>query len=109
MLSVNLRAAMVCCRAVLPTMLRQGEGTIVNVASIAAKRALPGSADYTATKAGLPRFTPVLAQGLRKTGVRVGGLMPRAVGTPLSGTGGRGPPRATKLAPPVRRAGAPPI
>src|SRR5207253_236980 len=37
MLSVNLRAAMVCCRAVLPTMLRQGEGTIVNVASIAAK------------------------------------------------------------------------
>ena len=44
MLSVNLRAAMVCCRAVLPPMMRQGSGTIVNVASIAAKRALPGSA-----------------------------------------------------------------
>src|SRR5206468_3254846 len=36
MLSVNLRAAMVCCRAVLPPMIRQGSGTIINVASIAA-------------------------------------------------------------------------
>src|SRR6185503_6232136 len=39
MLAVNLRAAMVCCRAVLPTMQRQHRGTIINVGSIAGKRA----------------------------------------------------------------------
>src|SRR5207244_5945992 len=76
MLSVNLRAAMVCCRAVLPTMLRQGEGTIVNVASIAAKRALPGSAVYTATKAGARGFSRVLAGGLTHTSLRLGALRP---------------------------------
>src|SRR5437899_12857686 len=93
MLSVNLRAAMVCCRAVLPTMLRQGEGTIVNVASIAAKRALPGSAVYTATKAGLLGFSRVLAEELRNTGVRVGGLMAGAGGTPPRGPVRGAPPR----------------
>ena len=99
MLSVNLRAAMVCCRAVLPTMLRQGEGTIVNVASIAAKRALPGSAVYTATKAGLFGFSRVLAEELRNTGVRVGVLMPGAVDTPLWDTVGGTPPRDKMLRP----------
>ncbi|HZF04784.1 MAG TPA: SDR family NAD(P)-dependent oxidoreductase [Patescibacteria group bacterium] len=99
MLSVNLRAAMVCCRAVLPTMLRQSAGTIVNVASIAAKRALPGSAVYTATKAGLFGFSRVLAEELRNTGVRVGVLMPGAVDTPLWDTFGGSPPRDKMLRP----------
>src|SRR5436309_281122 len=99
MLSVNLRAAMVCCRAVLPPMIRQGSGTIINVASIAAKRALPGSAVYTATKAGLFGFSRVLAEELRATGVRVGVLMPGAVDTPLWDTLGGTPPREKMLRP----------
>ena len=99
MLSVNLRAAMVCCRAVLPPMMRQGAGTIINVASIAAKRALPGSAVYTATKAGLFGFSRVLAEELRTTGVRVGVLMPGAVDTPLWDTLGGSPPRDKMLRP----------
>jgi len=99
MLSVNLRAAMVCCRAVLPPMMRQGSGTIVNVASIAAKRALPGSAVYPATKAGLFGFSRVLAEELRSTGVRVGVLMPGAVDTPLWDTLGGSPPRDKMLRP----------
>jgi len=99
MLSVNLRAAMVCCRAVLPPMLRQAAGTIINIASIAAKRALPGSAVYTATKAGLFGFSRVLAEELRSTGVRVGVLMPGAVDTPLWDTLGGSPPREKMLRP----------
>jgi 3-oxoacyl-[acyl-carrier protein] reductase len=99
MLSVNLRAAMVCCRAVLPPMMRQGSGTIINVASIAAKRALPGSAVYTATKAGLFGFSRVLAEELRTTGVRIGVLMPGAVDTPLWDTLGGSPPRDKMLRP----------
>ena len=99
MLSVNLRAAMVCCRAVLPSMLRQASGTIINIASIAAKRALPGSAVYTATKAGVFGFSRVLAEELRNTGVRVGVLMPGAVDTPLWDTLGGSPPREKMLRP----------
>jgi 3-oxoacyl-[acyl-carrier protein] reductase len=99
MLSVNLRAAMVCNRAVLPPMMRQGSGIIINVASIAAKRALPGSAVYTATKAGLFGFSRVLAEELRTTGVRVGVLMPGAVDTPLWDTLGGSPPRDKMLRP----------
>jgi len=99
MLAVNLRAAMVCCRAVLPPMLRQGAGMIINVASIAAKRALPGSSVYTATKAGLFGFSRVLAEELRASGVRVGVLMPGAVDTPLWDSLGATPPRDKMLRP----------
>jgi len=83
MLAVNLRGAMLACRAAAPRMIAQGAGTIINVASIAATRALPGAAAYGATKAGLVAFSRVLAEELRGTGVRVGLLVPGAVDTPL--------------------------
>lgn len=99
MLALNLRAVMVCCRAALPTMLRQRSGTILNVASIAAKRALPGSAVYTATKMAVVGFSRVLAEELRPHGVRVGVLVPGAVDTPLWDTLGSSPPRDKMLRP----------
>ncbi|MGH7354307.1 MAG: SDR family oxidoreductase, partial [Candidatus Rokuibacteriota bacterium] len=99
MLALNLRAVMVCCRAVLPTMLRQRAGLILNVASIAAKRAVPGSAVYTATKAGVVGFSRVLAEEMRPHGVRVGVLMPGAVDTPIWDTLGASPPRERMLRP----------
>lgn len=99
MLTLNLRAVMVCCRAVLPTMMRQRSGTILNVASIAAKRALPGSAAYTATKMAVLGFSRVLAEELRPHGVRVGVLVPGAVDTPLWDTLGAAPPRERMLRP----------
>lgn len=83
MLAVNLRAVMVTCRAVLPIMIRQRRGTIINVASVAAQRAIPGAAVYTATKAGVVGFSRVLAEELRSERVRVGVLVPGAVDTPL--------------------------
>jgi hypothetical protein len=83
MLAVNLRAVMVCCRAVLPLMLRQRRGTILNITSIAATRPIPGGAAYAATKAGVAAWSRVLAEELRAEGVRVGVLAPGAVDTPL--------------------------
>jgi NADP-dependent 3-hydroxy acid dehydrogenase YdfG len=83
MLSVNLRGVMLSCRAVLPVMRRQRRGTIINIASIAATRAIPGSAVYAATKAGVVAFSRVLAEELRPDGIRVGVLLPGAVDTPL--------------------------
>jgi NADP-dependent 3-hydroxy acid dehydrogenase YdfG len=99
MLAVNLRAVMVCCRAVLPAMIRQHSGLILNVASIAAKRPLPGAAAYTATKAAVIGFSRVLAEELRAQGVRVGVLVPGAVDTPLWDVIGGGPPRDKMLRP----------
>lgn len=98
MLAVNLRATMVCCRAALPVMLRQGRGTIVNVASIAATRAIPGAAAYAATKAGVVAFSRVLAEEVRPS-IRVGVVLPGAVDTPLWDVVPGAPDRARMLRP----------
>jgi len=99
MLAVNLRAVMVTCRAVLPIMIRQRRGTIINIASVAAQRAIPGAAVYTATKAGVIGFSRVLAEELRAEGVRVGVLVPGAVDTPLWDTIPNSPDRRRMLRP----------
>jgi NADP-dependent 3-hydroxy acid dehydrogenase YdfG len=98
-LAVNLRAVMVCCRTVLPVMTRQRRGTIINIASVAAQRAIPGAAVYTATKAGVIGFSRVLAEELRGDGVRVGVLVPGAVDTPLWDAIANPPDRARMLRP----------
>ena len=75
MLAVNLRATMVCCRAALAPMMRQRSGTILTVASIAAKRVLPGSAVYTATKMAVDWLQPRAGRGdatARRPGGRPG-------------------------------------
>jgi NADP-dependent 3-hydroxy acid dehydrogenase YdfG len=99
MLAVNLRAVMVSCRAVLRPMLAQRRGSIINVASVAASRPIPGAAAYTATKAGVMGFSRVLAEELRTAGIRVGVLVPGAVDTPLWDTIPGGPDRARMLRP----------
>ena len=99
MLAVNLRAVMVTCRAVLPMMIRQRRGTIINVASVAAHRAIPGAAAYTATKAAVVGFSRVLAEELRAEKVRVGVLVPGAVDTPLWDTIPTPPDRSRMLRP----------
>jgi NADP-dependent 3-hydroxy acid dehydrogenase YdfG len=97
MLAVNLRAVMVTCRAVLPIMIRQRRGSIINVASVAAQRPIPGAAAYTATKAAVVGFSRVLAEELRAEGVRVGVLVPGAVDTPLWDTIPNSPDRSRML------------
>ena len=99
MLAVNLRAVMVSCRAVLRPMTAQHRGTIINVASIAASRPIPGAAAYTAVKAGVVGFSRVLAEELRSAGIRVGVLVPGAVDTPLWDSIPGGPDRARMLRP----------
>ncbi len=80
MLAVNLRAVMVTCRAVLPMMIRQRRGTIINIASVATQRAIPGAAVYTATKAGVVGFSRVLAEELRSGRGPGGGAGSRGCG-----------------------------
>jgi NAD(P)-dependent dehydrogenase (short-subunit alcohol dehydrogenase family) len=81
---INLRGAFLCCRAVIPGMLDRGRGRIVNVASGAAY--LPGSrgTSYAASKAGLHRFTEVLANELASTGVFAFSISPGLVRTDMT-------------------------
>ncbi|HKW94000.1 MAG TPA: SDR family oxidoreductase [Methylomirabilota bacterium] len=83
MLAVNLRGALLCCRAVLPAMTARRRGTIINVGSVVTSRALTGSAGYTASKYALLGFSRVLAEETRGHGVRVGVLSAGATDTPL--------------------------
>jgi len=80
---VNLRGAVLCCRSVLPSMMAQGRGTIINIGSVVTSRVLPGSAAYTASKYALLGFSRVLAEEMRPHGVRVGVLSAGATDTPL--------------------------
>ena len=83
MLRANLTATYLMCRAALPPMLAAGRGTIVAVVSLAAVRAIPGCAAYTASKAGVLGLGRALAADVRGRGVRVAALCPGAVDTPF--------------------------
>lgn len=78
---VNLRGTFVVLRALLPGMLERGRGTIVNVGSVAGRKAFPGNAAYSASKYGLRGYHEVLLEELRGTGVRATLLEPSATDT----------------------------
>jgi NAD(P)-dependent dehydrogenase (short-subunit alcohol dehydrogenase family) len=99
MLAVNLRGAMLCCRAVLPAMMAQRSGTIINIGSVVTSRVLAGSAAYTASKYGLLGFSRVLAEEMRPHGVRVGVLSAGATDTPLWNAVSNPPDRGLMLRP----------
>jgi NAD(P)-dependent dehydrogenase (short-subunit alcohol dehydrogenase family) len=98
-MAVNLRGAYLCARAVLPVMVAQHRGTIINVGSMVTSRTLAGSASYTASKYGLLGFSRVLAEEMRPHGVRVGVLSAGAVDTPLWDAIPSPPDRARMLRP----------
>jgi NAD(P)-dependent dehydrogenase (short-subunit alcohol dehydrogenase family) len=97
MLAVNLRGAVLCCRAVLPSMTARRRGTIINVGSVVTSRSLTGSGAYTASKYGLLGFSRVLAEEMRPHGVRVGVLSAGATDTPLWDAMPGAPPRDRML------------
>jgi NAD(P)-dependent dehydrogenase (short-subunit alcohol dehydrogenase family) len=99
MLAVNLRGVVLCCRAVLPAMMNQRRGTIINIGSVVTSRVLTGSAAYTASKYGLLGFSRVLADEMRPHGVRVGMLSAGATDTPLWDAVSGAPDRALMLEP----------
>jgi NADP-dependent 3-hydroxy acid dehydrogenase YdfG len=82
-LAVNLRAPFLVNRAVLPGMLERRSGLIVNVGSVAGRRAFRDNAAYSASKFGLRGYHEVLLEELRGTGVRATLLEPSATDTTL--------------------------
>ena len=82
-IDVNLNGVFYCNRSVVPHMLRNGYGRIVNIASIAGKEGNPNAAAYSASKAGVIGLTKSLGKELASSNVRVNCVAPAAVRTPL--------------------------
>ncbi|MCP3395017.1 SDR family oxidoreductase [Bradyrhizobium sp. CCGB12] len=82
-LDVNLTGTMRMCRAALP-LLKQRGGAIVNIASVAAFNASPGSASYAASKAAVVAYTRSLAYAHGVDGIRANAVAPGWVRTPMS-------------------------
>jgi NAD(P)-dependent dehydrogenase (short-subunit alcohol dehydrogenase family) len=79
---VNLRTTLLCCRAVIPQMLRKGGGKIVNVASHDALAGGAGYAAYSASKSGVLRLTESLAAELKDSNINANCIMPGTIDTP---------------------------
>ncbi|HEX2018620.1 MAG TPA: SDR family NAD(P)-dependent oxidoreductase [Aurantimonas sp.] len=80
---VNLVAPFLTSRAVVPLMLENGYGRIVNVASIAGKEGNPNASHYSASKAGLIGLTKSLGKELAGTGILVNCITPAAARTAI--------------------------
>jgi 3-oxoacyl-[acyl-carrier protein] reductase len=82
-LRLNLSSVFYCCKAVLPAMIRQGGGAIVNLASIAGKRGSAYHAHYAAAKGGVLALTRSLARELIVHNIRVNAVCPGRIETDL--------------------------
>lgn len=81
MLSLNLRSGFALAKAVIPTMLQQKSGSIVNVAAKAAFDHAAGASAYAASKAAAVAFMDSLAADLKGSGVRVNSILPSIIDT----------------------------
>jgi NAD(P)-dependent dehydrogenase (short-subunit alcohol dehydrogenase family) len=83
-IDVNLTGAFLCTQAVLPAMLEQGRGKVVNVASTTGVLALTKRSAYAASKAGVIGLTKALAYELSSQGIWVNAVAPGPTETPLN-------------------------
>src|SRR5216683_5465798 len=83
-LETNLRGAFSMTHAVLPAMLQQKRGSIVNVASVSGMHGVVGQTNYSAAKGGLIALTRSLSREVARSGVRVNCVAPGLVETEMT-------------------------
>jgi NAD(P)-dependent dehydrogenase (short-subunit alcohol dehydrogenase family) len=82
-LRINLDGPFICCKAIVPLMIKQNYGRIVNIASIAGKEGNPNAAHYSASKAGLIALTKSLGKELAGHEISVNAVTPAAAKTAI--------------------------
>ena len=82
-LQVNLFGVFLCSRAIVPKMLEQGRGRIINIASIAGKEGNPNASHYSAAKGGVIAFTKSLAKETAQSGIIVNCITPAVIDTDI--------------------------
>src|SRR6266478_5036285 len=82
-IDINLTGIFLCCRAVVPHMIQQKYGRIVNVASIAGKEGNPNASAYSAAKAGVIAFTKSLGKEVADQNIAVNCITPAAARTQI--------------------------
>ena len=82
-MAINLNGPFHCCRAIIPTMIKNGYGRIVNIASIAGKEGNPLASAYSASKAGVIAMTKSLGKELAEHDIAVNCLTPAAARTAI--------------------------
>jgi NAD(P)-dependent dehydrogenase (short-subunit alcohol dehydrogenase family) len=80
--NANVRTTLMCCRAVVPQMLKQKRGKIVNVSSREGLEAHAGLAAYAASKSAVLRLTEALAAELKASDINVNCILPSVIDTP---------------------------
>ncbi|WP_202370259.1 3-oxoacyl-ACP reductase family protein [Pseudomonas sp. MWU318] len=83
-IQTNLIGPMLCCQQVVPGMLRQRSGCIVNISSVAAQKPGKGQSNYAAAKGGVESLTRALAVELAPRNIRVNAVAPGIVKTEMS-------------------------
>jgi 3-oxoacyl-[acyl-carrier protein] reductase len=82
-MEVNLNAPFIVASAVMPHLIANGWGRVVNIASVAGKEGNPNAAHYSASKAGLIGYTKSLAKEVAQKGVLVNCVTPAAAKTDI--------------------------
>lgn len=82
-IAINLNSCFYMCRHVVPELIRQGRGTIVNVASISGFLGLASAHTYTAAKGGVINLTRSLCVAYAAQGLRANCLAPGFIATPM--------------------------
>ncbi len=82
-LDLNLTSIFECTKAVLPGMRQQGQGSVINVVSVAGQQVFPNWGTYCVSKFGLVALSKAFALEERPHGIRVCAISPGAVNTPI--------------------------
>jgi NAD(P)-dependent dehydrogenase (short-subunit alcohol dehydrogenase family) len=96
-IAVNLRGPFLVTRSVLPVMMKQKGGSIINVSSTVGRGAYANFIAYAASKWGLEGFTQTLAAESRSSNIRVNSVEPGYVSTKLAGYSGSRPESVTDV------------
>ncbi|MGH7901576.1 MAG: SDR family NAD(P)-dependent oxidoreductase [Thermodesulfobacteriota bacterium] len=84
MMNINLKSAFLCLKGVLPLMIKQNYGKIVNISSRPALKGSAGVGAYSASKAGVLNLTETIADEVRDYDINVNAILPSTIDTPAN-------------------------